>query len=101
MPYSRYSGFVLMILLSAACEPGSVAGPEATIKLGGKFCEMYPDALTAALQRVDGVETVDLEKRKGYAIVTGQAGAMSLADLRDAVNGLRGEGWHCEAERID
>ncbi len=101
MPRFRYLAFVLMILLSAACESGSVAGPEVAIKLGGKFCAMYPDAITTALQRVDGVEAVDLESRKGYAIVTGKAGAMKLADLRKAVNGARGEGWHCEAELVE
>lgn len=90
-----------MIMLSAACESGSVAGPEVTIKLGGKFCEMYPDALSSALQRVTGVEAVDLDSRKGYAIVTGKTGTMSLTDLEEAVNGVQGEGWYCEAERLE
>lgn len=101
MPRLRNLVIGLTILLSTACESGSVAGPEVMIKLGGKFCEMYPDALTSALQQVAGVEGVDLETREGYAIVTGKAGAMKLADLEEAVNGVRGEGWHCKAERVE
>ncbi len=101
MPRLRSLALLLLIMLSAACGSGSVAGPEVTIKLGGKFCGMYPDALTSALRQVDGVEAVDLESKKGYAIVTGKAGAMSLADLEEAVNGVQGEGWRCEAERVE
>lgn len=100
MPRPAFLASALIILLAAACESSSVAGPEVTIKLGGKFCDMYSDALTSALQKVNGVETVDLKSRKGYAIVTGKAGAMKLGDLREAVNGARGEGWHCEAESL-
>lgn len=95
-----YAALALLIIASAACEAPPAAGPEVTIKLGGKFCEMYPDALASALEQVSGVEAVDLEK-EGYAIVTGQAGAMSLTDLEEAVNGVRGEGWYCEAERLE
>lgn len=96
-----YLALTLFILSSAACGSDSPAGPEVTIKLGGKFCEMYPDALTSALQRVTGVEAVDLESREGYAIVTGKPGAMSRTALEEAVNGVRGEGWYCEAERVE
>lgn len=101
MRWLRYPAPVLSILLWAACESGSMAGPEVTIELGGKFCSMYPDALTSALEQVSGVEAVDLKTKEGYAIVTGKTGAIRLADLKDAVNGVRGEGWHCEVASIE
>lgn len=90
-----------LVTLAVGCESQSVAGPEVRIKLGGQFCEMYPEPLTAALKQVAGVEAVEVEAEPGVAIVRGQAGAMDLSALKAAVNGVHGEGWHCEVEGVE
>jgi mercuric ion binding protein len=74
------------------------AEEKVTLALGGKFCEFYPDAIQEALQKVPGVTAVDLKSKKGHAVVTGEAGKMKPDQLATAVNGVKGDGWHCKAE---
>ncbi len=74
------------------------AEQKVTLMLGGKFCEFYPDAIQTALKKVAGVTTVDLKSMKGHAIITGEAGKMKEGQLVDAVNAVKGDGWHCKAE---
>ncbi|MGQ0810587.1 MAG: cation transporter [Nitrospiraceae bacterium] len=69
-----------------------------TLMLGGKFCDLYKGEVEAALKKVPGVTAVDLKSMKGHAIVTGEVGKMKADQLREAVNSLKGDGWHCTAE---
>ncbi|MDE3244066.1 MAG: cation transporter [Nitrospirota bacterium] len=73
------------------------ADQKVMLMLGGKFCEMYPDAIQAALKKVAGVKAVDLKSMKGHAVVTGD-GTMKPDQLAAAVTGVKGDGWHCKAE---
>lgn len=86
-------GFALLV----GCSPEQASAPEVTLKLGGQFCESYADAITSALMQVEGVKAVDLESKKGHAVVTGDPEAMKAGQLKDAITGVKGEGWHCEA----
>jgi mercuric ion binding protein len=83
-----------IVLLSA---PAWAAEQKVTLMLGGKFCEFYPDAIQTALKKVAGVTAVDLKSMKGHAIVTTD-GKAKPDDLTDAVNAVKGDGWHCKAE---
>jgi copper chaperone CopZ len=78
----------------------AVAGSaeKTTLMLGGKFCEFYPGEVETALKQVPGVKAVDLKSMKGHAVVESEAGKVKPAQLTDAVNKVKGEGWHCKAE---
>lgn len=80
-----------------AAPPTWAADQKVMLMLGGKFCEMYPDAIHTALKQVGGVKAVDLKSMKGHAVVTGD-GTMKPDQLAAAVNGVKGDGWHCKAE---
>jgi len=74
------------------------AEEKVTLALGGKFCEFYPDAIKDALQKVPGVTAVDFKSKKGHAVVSGDAEKIKPDQLVSAVNGVKGDGWHCKAE---
>lgn len=71
-----------------------------TLKLGGKFCDLYKDAVKAALLKVEGVRAVDFRSKKGHVVVTGKPGSMKPGQLKDAIDGVKGNGWHCEAKVV-
>lgn len=73
------------------------AEQKVTLMLGGKFCDLYTDAVQGALKKVAGVKAVDTKSMKGHAIVTGD-GSMKTNQLTAAVNAVKGDGWHCQAE---
>lgn len=73
------------------------AEQKVTLMLGGKACDLYLGAVQDALKKVAGVKTVDTKSMKGHAIVTGD-GSMKPAQLTAAVNGLKGDGWQCQAD---
>jgi copper chaperone CopZ len=81
----------------AAFGPAGAADQKTTLMLGGKFCEMYQDAVQGALKKVAGVKAVDLKSMKGHAVVTGD-GTVKPDQLTAAVNGVKGDGWHCKAD---
>ncbi len=86
-------GFLLSIPPAAAAEE-----KQFTLKLGGKFCEFYPDNIKQALTELSGVKAVDLNSKKGHAIVTVDPSKTKPKELTAAVNKVKGEGWHCTAE---
>jgi copper chaperone CopZ len=69
-----------------------------TLMLGGKFCEAYPGDVSETLKKVPGVKEVDLKSMKGHAVVTVDAGKVKPEHLATAVNGVKGDGWHCTAQ---
>ncbi len=71
-----------------------------TLKLGGKFCDLYKDAVKAALLKVEGVRAVDFRSKKGHVVVTGKPGDMKPGRLKDAIDGVKGDGWYCEAKVV-
>jgi len=79
------------------------ADPQATLMLGGKFCEYYPKQVTEALMKVKGVKAVDLQSMKGHALVS-HDGTVKTEDLVAAVNVVKGERmgvkWYCTAEAM-
>ena len=86
-------GIVLSILPAAAAEDTQI-----TLMLGGQFCEFYPDNIKQALTELSGVKAVDLESKKGHAIVTVDPSKTKPDELTAAVNKVKGSGWHCTAE---
>lgn len=88
-------GFGLMTAYADAAEQNM------TLTLGGRFCEFYPNELTASLKGVKGVSDVDLTSMKGHAIVKTD-GTVKDADLVAAVRNVKGTkmgiDWYCTAE---
>lgn len=97
----RLFGLAVLVGLLMGCEPEGGGEPRVTLQLGGKFCEAYPDAINSALMNVEGVQTVDLTSKKGSVVITGDPGTMKVRNLTNAVNGVKGQGWHCEADVVD
>ncbi len=83
------------------CESESEGKPEVTLKLGGEFCAQYADSVKNALMQVPGVHSVDVQRKKGHAVVTGDPHRMKPHGLEEAVDELRGKGWYCDAEVVD
>ncbi|MGB0910909.1 MAG: hypothetical protein ACPGYT_11150 [Nitrospirales bacterium] len=76
----------------------SEANPtQVTLKLGGDNCEFYLGAVDAALNKLKGVQAVDLSTHKGHALVKTD-GTLQSSQVVAAVDGLSGEGWKCKAE---
>jgi len=86
-----------LMLLSASV---LAADKQTVLMLGGDYCEFYPKQLTDALMAVKGVTAVDLDSKKGHAIVT-QDGTVKDETLIMAVAKVKGNkngvGWFCTA----
>ena len=68
------------------------------LMLGGKFCEAYLGNVEAALTKTSGVKSVDLKSMKGHAVVTINGEKIKADQLAAAVNGVKGDGWHCTGQ---
>ena len=68
------------------------------LMLGGKYCDAYWGDVDHALKRVVGVKTVDFKSMKGHAVVTVESGKVKPAELATAINGVKGDSWHCTGE---
>jgi len=80
--------------------PAWAAEEKVTLKLGGTFCDLYLAEVETALKKVAGVKAVDFKSKRGHAVVTGESGTMTTGKLVSAVNGLKGDNWHCKAEVV-
>ena len=92
-------GFVCMALVTGY---GSwvEAATERTVMLmlGGQYCDLYLGDVESALKKIAGVKAVDLKSMKGHAVVTLEGDKATTKQLAEAVNGVKGEGWHCSAQ---
>jgi copper chaperone CopZ len=93
------------LMLFVAVLFGSLAAAYAaeqkvTLMLGGKFCDAYLEDVRSALKKVSGVKAVDVKSMKGHAIVTVESGKVGADQLVRAVNGVKGDGWHCTAQAM-
>lgn len=68
------------------------------LMLGGQYCDLYLGNVESALKKIAGVKAVDLKSMKGHAVVTLEGDKATTKQLAEAVNGVKGEGWHCSAQ---
>lgn len=68
------------------------------LMLGGQYCDLYLGDVESALKKIAGVKAVDLKSMKGHAVVTLEGDKATTKQLAEAVNGVKGEGWHCSAQ---
>ncbi|MCP9473262.1 MAG: cation transporter [Nitrospira sp.] len=71
-----------------------------TLMLGGSYCDLYLGEVESAVKKVSGVKAVDFKSMKGHAVVTVEGDKATAKQLEAAVNGVKGEGWHCHAEAM-
>lgn len=88
----------LIGLACAMATPVFAGEQQIVLMLGGKFCEAYLGDVEAALTKLPGVKTVDLKSMKGHAMVTLDGTKVKEDQLISAVNGVKGNGWHCTGE---
>lgn len=95
----KRSGIMVVMAAVAAllALPVQAAEQKVTLMLGGKFCDSYLGDVSDALKKVAGVKDVDLKSMKGHAVVTVDEKAKP-DQLATAVNGVKGDGWHCTAK---
>lgn len=95
----KQAGVVLFVALMVG-GLGMAYGAEQKVMLmlGGKFCDAYLGNVESALKKLPGVKTVDFKSMKGHAIVTVEGDKTTSNQLAQAVNGVKGDGWHCSAE---
>ena len=91
---------VIIGLIAATTSTAVAAGDkEVTLNLGGKFCEFYPEDITAALKKLPGVKSVDAVERRKFVTVKFEDGKVTPAQMVTAIGGVKEEGkWHCEAK---
>lgn len=92
-------GFVCMAMV-VSCVGWAQAATERTVMLmlGGQYCDLYFGDVESALKKIAGVKAVDLKSMKGHAVVTLEGDKAMPKQLAEAVNSVKGEGWHCSAQ---
>lgn len=88
----------LIGFMCAMTTPAFSAEEKVTLMLGGKFCDAYLSDVRDALTKVAGVKAVDFKSMKGHAVVTVESGKAKPEQLAAAVNGVKGDGWHCTGQ---
>ena len=95
-----FPGIFIFLLVGCGESPqGEWKPTQVTLALGGEDCEFYLGAVEGALKKVKGIKTVDLKSKKHKALVTTD-GSLSPGKVAEAVDGLSGKGWECEAEVV-
>lgn len=87
-------------LVAATSMFAHAADQKVTLMLGGKFCDAYLGDVESALKKMAGVKAVDFKSLKGHAVVTVDNEKTKPDQLAQAVNGVKGEGWHCAAQAM-
>ncbi len=88
----------LLTLTGAATSIAWAGDKEVTLNLGGKFCEFYPEDITAALKKLPGVKSVDAVERRKFVTVKYEDGKVTPQQMVTAIGGVKEEGkWYCEA----
>jgi copper chaperone CopZ len=88
----------LIGFVCALVTPALAGEQKVMLMLGGKFCETYLGDVEASLTKLPGVKAVDLKSMKGHAVVTIDGEKVKAGQLAAAVNGVKGEGWHCTGQ---
>lgn len=92
-------GIVLLVALSGCVSLAQAAAEQKVmLMLTGTYCDVYLGEVESALKNVAGVKAVDLKSLKGHAIVMVEHDKATPNQLVKAVNGVKGDGWHCSAQ---
>lgn len=95
----KQAGVVLFIALMVGGVGAAYgADQKVMLMLGGTYCDLYLGEVESALKKLAGVKAVDFKSMKGHAIVMVEGGKTTTNQLAQAVNGVKGDGWHCSAE---
>lgn len=70
------------------------------LMLGGQYCDLYLGDVESALKKLAGIKAVDFKSMKGHAVVRVEGDTTTANQLVQAVNGVKGDGWHCSAQAM-
>lgn len=73
---------------AAACSPAAPVETTSELQVGGMVCASCSQAITAALEKLDGVQTVTVDHVSGKAVVRHDLARCSRATLVAAVTAL-------------
>jgi copper chaperone CopZ len=91
--------FVFIAALSGCLDLAQGATEQKVmLMLGGQYCDLYLSDVESALKKLPGIKGVDFKSMKGHAIVTVENDKTTANQLVQAVNGVKGDGWHCSAQ---
>ncbi|CUQ65369.1 heavy-metal-associated domain-containing protein [Candidatus Nitrospira inopinata] len=85
-------------VLLGVLELAQAAEQRITLMLGGSYCDLYLGEVESAVKKVSGVKAVDFKSMKGHAVVTVEGDKTTSKQLVEAVNNVKGDGWHCHAK---
>ncbi len=89
---------IIALIAGTASTAFAASDKEVTLNLGGKFCEFYPEDITAALKKLPGIKSVDAVERRKFVTVKYEGGKVTPQQMVTAIGGVKEEGkWHCEA----
>jgi mercuric ion binding protein len=89
-----------IFMLSVSGGFAHAAEQKVILMLGGKFCDAYLGDVESTLKKIAGVKAVDFKSMKGHAVVTVEGDKTKPDQLSQAVNGIKGDGWHCTAQTM-
>ncbi len=95
--------FTALVLLGTSLSgpaPAFSAPEKLTLHLGGQYCNFYLDDVTKALMGVPGVQHVAYNKTQDQVTVQGNGDKLKESEVIQAINGVKGSSWYCEAHRM-
>lgn len=90
----------LYLSVSVSERPEKKDPEKIRVRLDGRFRGEHLKAIERVLKRLVGVKSVNLSSMKGHAIVEVTSDKVRSCHLVDAIETVRGPGWHCTAEQI-
>ncbi|NVB38970.1 cation transporter [Pseudenhygromyxa sp. WMMC2535] len=78
---------VCALLVVGACK-GEPRTMQVEIAVEGMVCDSCAEAITHELERLEGVRAADVSYDRGSAVVTYEEGAVEVAALEEAIEGI-------------
>ena len=73
---------------------------EIELKLGGQYCGVYLDDVKHALRKLHGVGKISFNSSQDRVTIAEGSDGPKQAELIDAINSVKGDGWYCQAESL-
>ncbi len=98
----KKTAMVLLMSLGLLSLPQMAFGAQKdiTLKLGGQYCGVYLDDVKHALRKLHGVGNISFNSSQDKVSIAEASDGPKEADLINAINNVKGDGWYCQAESL-